>query len=132
MNLLQKFQAGGAIKVSDRASEKQHQQVLSMLAARGDFQQSIQIFPLEADDADGIDVSQFARAHGQRRGRNFNRAIGSVLAPATGFRIQRVFLPLPLPSSATVTGWERDPRCRWRGAAVVAHRRASARIRAER
>jgi len=37
--------------------------MLAGLPMRGDFEQSIEILALEAQDADGIDVAKFALAH---------------------------------------------------------------------
>ncbi len=50
------------------------------------LRQTIQVLVLEADNADGIDVAQFALAHSERGGRDFDRTIGCVLPSRQGLQ----------------------------------------------
>jgi len=67
-NLGQEFNAGMAIKIPNRASQKQHEEMLPALPASGHLQQAIQIFALKTYDTDGIDVAEFAHAGSKCRG----------------------------------------------------------------
>src|SRR5215469_14768428 len=49
--------------------------MLALNAAGGRFPQSVQVFALESNDADAMDVLQFAAKEGQRSGRKLNRVI---------------------------------------------------------
>src|SRR5207244_2109733 len=81
-HLPEELGSGGPIKVSNRAAEKQYQQVRILLAARSDLQQAVQVFALEAYDADRFQIAELTAAHGQRGGRDFNRTIISLLTAA--------------------------------------------------
>src|SRR3974390_1888147 len=61
---LQKFNARVAIKVADRAPQKEHQQAFAFFSARRDFEQAIEVFALETHDADAVDVAQLSLARG--------------------------------------------------------------------
>ena len=52
---------------------------------RSHFEQPIKIFALEAQNADGIDVAEFALAHGQSGRRNLDGIVGGALAAAKRF-----------------------------------------------
>ena len=83
---------GVAIEIADRAAEKQHQQMIVLVAPGRGRQQTVQIGPLESDDADALDLAQFIFTACQRGGRNFNRAVGGSLAPREGFQQPARFL----------------------------------------
>src|SRR5579885_917266 len=72
----------GAIEVSDCASEKEHAEVVPGLAVGSDFEESVEILALEADDADGFDVTQFPLAHDEGGMRDFHGIVGGALAAA--------------------------------------------------
>src|SRR5579862_614194 len=84
-HLIEKLQARHAVKVTDGAAQKQNQQMLSRTAVCSYFMQAVEIFTLEAQNADAIDVAEFALAHGQGSGRNFNRIVPRMLEPAKSF-----------------------------------------------
>src|ERR1700749_5122569 len=66
--------------------------MLTALPVSRHFQQSVEIFTLEAHYADGINVAQFALAHDQGRVRDFHRIIRSSLAAAQSFEQPAGFL----------------------------------------
>ena len=47
------------IEITDRAAEKQYEQMIVLVAPGGGSQQAVQIRPLESDDADAFDPAQF-------------------------------------------------------------------------
>jgi hypothetical protein len=84
-NFGEKSNAGGAVEIPDGASQEQYEEVLAGRAVRGYFEQSIEVFALEAQNADGLDVAEFALAHGERRWRNLDGVVGRALATAKSF-----------------------------------------------
>src|ERR1700727_2707255 len=80
------------MEVSNRASKKQHQKMLAGAALCRDFQQTVEILALEAQDADGFDITQFSFAHHQRRSGNFDGIVRSSLAAGKGFKNVAGFL----------------------------------------
>src|SRR5258708_8043259 len=81
-HLIQKFQSGHTVKITDGASEKQHKQVVPLTPLRRNLQQSVQVLALATKNAGGIDIAQFAFAHSQRGTRDFDRIVRRVLAAA--------------------------------------------------
>src|SRR5581483_2337157 len=77
--------ARAAIEIADRAAEKKHEKVIAGLAVAGDGAQSIEIRPLEPDDADKVDVAEFLFAGLQGGGRDFDWVVAGFLA-AKGLR----------------------------------------------
>ena len=75
-----------AVKVSNRAAQKQHKKMFSALPISRDLEQTFKIFALEANNADGIDVAEFAFAHHQCRVRDFHRIIRRPLSTAECFQ----------------------------------------------
>ena len=96
--------AGRAIKIADRAAQEQYKQMLALAPLRGHFEQAVEIFALETEDADGIDVTEFAFAHGQCGRGNLDGIVRGALPAAKSFENVASLLPLPLPSSATERG----------------------------
>src|ERR1700722_4282502 len=92
-NLLQKLDPGRPVEVPDCTAQKQNQKMLLAVPVRGDFQQPVQILPFKAEDADAIDVSEFALAHDQRGARYFHRVIKSALAARERFEYPPGFFP---------------------------------------
>ena len=82
---LQKSYAGRTIEVPDGAPQKKHKQMLHRLTPRGDFRRPSR-YSRSKPRMLMNHVAQFALAHGQRRGRNFDGAIRRSLAPAQGFK----------------------------------------------
>src|SRR5258708_28642088 len=74
------------IEISDGAAEKKHQDMLTCVAARGHLQQSIQVFTLESNNADRVEIAKLALAHAQRGGGDFNWIVGRPLAAAKRFQ----------------------------------------------
>ncbi len=77
--------ARAAIEIADRAAEKKHEKVIAGLAVAGDGAQSIEIRPLEPDDADKVDVAEFLFAGLQGGGRDFDWVVAGFLTPRKGF-----------------------------------------------
>src|ERR1700683_1293850 len=59
--------------------------MLAALPLRSHFQKSVEIFALEAEDADGLDVAQFALTHGESGRGNLDGIVGGALTPAKSF-----------------------------------------------
>src|ERR1700691_1024353 len=59
--------------------------MLAVTPLRGNFKQSVEILALEAQDADGIDVTELALTHRESRWRNLDGIISRPLAAAKGF-----------------------------------------------
>jgi hypothetical protein len=74
--------SGGTIKISNGAAEKQHEKMLTGAALGSDFEQSVEIFALEAEDADGIDIAEFAFAHHESGAGNLNGIVCGALTAA--------------------------------------------------
>src|SRR5579864_6042109 len=91
-HLAEKLDAGRTVEIADCAAEEKDEEMLAVLASGSHFEEPVEVFALESDDADGIDVAEFAFAHGQRRGRNLNRTIGSVLVMRERFENPARFL----------------------------------------
>src|SRR5208282_445322 len=106
-NLTQEFHVGGMLKVTNRAAQKQHQQLLALPAARGYFQQSIKVLALKAQDADRLNVTQFTLTHGKSGLRDFNGAIGNMLMTAQGFEHPARFLAAAA-AQFGYRGWRRE------------------------
>src|SRR5579883_3290763 len=77
--------ARAAIEIAGRAAEKKHEKVIAGLAVAGDGAQSIEIRPLEPDDADKVDVAEFLFAGLQGGGRDFDWVVAGFLTPRKGF-----------------------------------------------
>ena len=56
-NFAQKVHSSGTIKIADRAAQEQNQKMLAVAALRGNFEEAIEVFALEAQNADGINVA---------------------------------------------------------------------------
>src|SRR3981081_4719688 len=78
-HFLQEAHSRGTIEASNCAAQEKNRKRLTPPTLSRDFQQSIQIFTLAAENADRINVTQFAFAHSQRSRRNFNWIIASPL-----------------------------------------------------
>src|ERR1700730_2537020 len=53
----EKFSAGGAVKIADGAAQEKYQEPFAFAASRGHFQQAIQIFAFETNNADAPNVA---------------------------------------------------------------------------
>ena len=83
--------AGEAIEIADGAAEEEDEQMFTRGAAGGDFTQTVEIFALEADDADAIDVPEFTAKNSKRGRRNFNGMIPGGLPARERFEEQARF-----------------------------------------
>ena len=54
-------------------------------ALRGHFEQSVEVFTFETQDADGLDVTELALAHGECGRGNLDGIVSSALAAAKSF-----------------------------------------------
>src|SRR5271168_1875367 len=54
-------------------------------AVGGHFEESIEVFSLETEDADGLDVAKLALAHSKSGGRNLDGIVSGALAAAKSF-----------------------------------------------
>src|SRR5205814_9914658 len=88
----QEFGIRGAIEISDRASQKQHQQLLARAAVVGHFKKSVEILALEPHDADVFDIAQFALHHSERGMGNFDGAVPRLLTVVESFEQVTGFL----------------------------------------
>ena len=59
--------------------------MLSAGAVRRNFEQSVEVLTLEAENADGFDIAQFALAHGESGGRNLDGIVRRALAATESF-----------------------------------------------
>ena len=89
--IAKKVRAGGAIEVADVAAEKENEQMFARSAASGDFAETVEIFPFEADNADAFDVAEFAAKNGESGRRKFNGVVPGGLPAGEGFEEQARF-----------------------------------------
>jgi len=87
----EKIRTGGAVKVADVAAEEENEKMFAGGTAGGDFAKSVEIFALEADDADAVDVAKLAAKNGKRGRRNFDGVIPGGLPAGKGFEEQAGF-----------------------------------------
>src|SRR5579884_1674179 len=117
--------ARAAIEIADRAAEKKHEKVIAGLAVAVDGAQSIEIRPLEPDDADKVDVAEFLFAGLQGGGRDFDWVVAGFLTPRKGFENPAGLFAASVAGSADLVGRGKSSTisaaCSWR-------RRASARV----
>ncbi len=121
----QKSHAGGAIEISDGASQEQDKKMLAGRAVRSHFEQSIEILTLETENADGLDVAELALAHGECGWRNLDGIVGRALATTKSFE-DVASLAAAAAAEFSHGNWSRRGarRCHDRAAAAGVHRRA--------
>src|SRR5229473_7062606 len=66
--------------------------MLACVAARGHLQQSIQVFTLESNNTDRVEIAKLALAHAERGGGDFNWIVRRPLAAAKRFQNPTGFL----------------------------------------
>src|SRR5208282_964440 len=77
--------ARGTVEIADGAAQKQYEEMLARAALCRHLEQSVEILALEAQDADAIDVAEFALTHDQSRTGNLDGIVTSTLTPAKSF-----------------------------------------------
>src|SRR5580765_523309 len=102
-HLGEELHSGRSIEVADRTTQKKNAEVLARLAIRSHLQQAIEIFALESDNTDRVDIAQLALAHHQRRVRDFHGIVGNALLAA-----ERLQQPASLASAAAAEFSNRD------------------------
>src|SRR5258707_2987245 len=89
--IAKKVRAGGAIEVADGTAEEKHEKMLGGSAAGGNFAEPVEIFALEANDADAVDVAKFTAKNGERGRRDFDWVVPRGLPAGKGFEEQPRF-----------------------------------------
>jgi len=65
--------------------------MLACGTAGGDFAQAVEVLAFEADDADAVDIAEFAAKNGERGRRNFDGVVPGGLPAGKGFEEQTRF-----------------------------------------